>query len=480
MLNHVLGDRSSLSTLIIGGISLLLGITVGLLTINNPIYLGLLFVAISVLIWFFTSVDQAILSLLIVRSSLDLFSAQQVPAALGVGISLLTLLYVVVLLLSRQEVQTDWFWWFFAGWLALQGIWVVLLPLGGLGLGVAALPDAIREWVRFFSWLMVYLLVMQLKGKVPPTRIITALFLSLVAPLAVAFLQTVLPPSVLPSVLVFQVVEKGVEAGSRINGTLGHPNSFATFTLLFFALCLWKQEQSQNRWLWLGLAAVLVFFLVGSKSLTGLVMLLAFAAAFFVPKLNVWSLLAGTMLIGLTLLLLLSTELGRDRLGELSATPLLNPDLDWDRAVALQMTDSAQYGNSFNWRLAQWKYLLQSWQAFPILGYGLATTSEISVFQITAHNDYIRFLVEEGIVGLGCFLAFLGAQAVRLGQILSSPLYPNQHRQLSAVLLAFLLAMLVGMLAGNVMVHTTLFFYWWTLIAVVGWEDDRSPKIDEL
>ena len=42
-----------------------------------------------------------------------------------------------------------------------------------------------------------------------------------------------------------------------------------------------------------------------------------------------------------------------------------------------------------------------------------------------------------------------------------SSLPGSPQRALSQALFPFSVAMVVGMAAGNVMVHTALFFYWW-------------------
>ncbi|HEY9632035.1 MAG TPA: hypothetical protein V6D14_01430, partial [Coleofasciculaceae cyanobacterium] len=162
MLSNDRKSRFSLLALGVGVIGVGAGLVVGFLAGAQPVLPILALVAIAAVVFFFTSFEQAVLGLLILRSSLDVFSAQQLPAAFALGVDALTLLYVTVMLLTRQKVRTDGFWWFFAGWVLLQGVWVVLLPLGGLGLDGSVLLDSIREWIRLFSWVMVYLLVMQL------------------------------------------------------------------------------------------------------------------------------------------------------------------------------------------------------------------------------------------------------------------------------------------------------------------------------
>jgi O-antigen ligase len=465
----------SFPTVLISIVGILLSIIFGVVANLQPLYIALLvvlIVAVSVTVNFFKNFEQTLLGLLILRSTLDAFSDQQVPAVFGIGLDLLAFLYIGNCLVARKKIHTDGFWWFLAGWIALQAVWVILQRLGGLGLGPSYFPGALREWVRMFSGLMVYLLVMQLKGRVPPEKVISSLFLSLIVPLTAATLQVTVPPSMLPSFLVFQS-GYAIEAGSRMNGTLGHPNAFATFTLFFLGFALWKMEQSKQRLPWIILVIALAFFLVSSKSLTGLVMLVAFIPAFLAPKLNVGNLISAIVLFGVVFYLFAGSEMGQERLQSLYGTPLLNPHIDESRAILLHWSD----GNSFNWRVAQWKFLIDRWRDAPLLGYGLDTSRFLTSHASYSHNDYIRFLAEEGICGLILFFIFIGALFFRLIQLAYSVPSGSSKRNLCFFMLAYFTSMLVGMLAGNVWNHTTLFFYWWTLLAVAGWDWDKPVTV---
>ena len=452
--------------------SVIVGIAAGVLAGAQPLYLGCLLASVIVFVYFFADFGRTVLSLLVLRSSLDVFSAQQIPAVFAIGVDALTLLYVTVMILTGRTVHTDKFWWLFAGWVMLQSLWVILLPLGGLGLNASVLPVGIREWIRLFSWLMIYLLVMQLKDEVPPKKIISWLFFSLIPPLTVALMQMFLP-SLLPSILSANVssVDGGnpisslLSEGSRIRGTLGVANTFATYLLLFMGLTWWKLNQVQRRWPWVLLLGLLAFLFVSTKSLFSLMMLCIFVLVLIAPRFSLPKLIGGAILLALVVGLFASSDFGQQRLGSIASTPLLNPNMDISRAILLSRLDN----NSFNWRLAQWTFLLQSWQKSPILGYGLATSPYLSALRNLAHNDYVRALVEGGIVGLTTFLAFLGFQAIRLVQLLRYAPRGSAQYDLCLILLAIFLATLVGMSTENIWSHTTLYFYWWTLVAVAGW-----------
>ncbi|HEY9633638.1 MAG TPA: O-antigen ligase family protein, partial [Coleofasciculaceae cyanobacterium] len=362
-------------------------------------------------------------------------------------------------------------------WVLLQGVWVVLLPLGGLGLDGSVLLDSIREWIRLFSWVMVYLLVMQLKDRIPPKQIVHSLFWALLLPLTVAVLQMFVP-SVLPPMLGPQSGTEfsggaPSEGSSRIKGTLGHPNTFVTFTLMFMGLTYWRLNQSKQRWPWMILLGLLAFFFVSTKSLFGLMMLGTFIVVMIAPRLNLPSLLGGILLFVVVIGLFGSTEFGKERLGSIGQTPLGNPDIDIWRAILLSAGD----GNSFNWRIMQWTYLLGQWQLHPILGYGLGISTYVSTNKLYPHNDYVRALVEGGIVGLLTFLIFFIVQIVRLIRIYRDHSATREQRDLCLVMLAIILAIPVGMITENIWSHTTLFFYWWTLFGVVGWNwNERQTK----
>lgn len=462
MWSHQSSGRSSVLAILIGLALLGVGIVVGFTAGAKPVYVGLAFVAIAVLVCLFAFFEQTVLGLLILRSSLDPLSAQQIPAAFGIGLDALTLLYVTYLLLTRQRVRTDRFFWFFASWVALQALWVVL-PALGWGLGTPYLMDNLREWVRIFSWLMVYLLVMQLKERTHPQKAVTALFFSLIVPLTVGFAQVFLPTH-LPSVLT---------CPGCLNSTIGHPSAFGSFLYLFISLTLWKLGHARQRLPWIILLAPLAFLMVMTKSFTSIIMFFVFILVIIAPKLNLVKLIGGVLFLAIVITLFASTPFGLEKLSGLLNTPLFNSDIDVSRTILLSNGD----GNSANWRIAQWFFLLQSWQKSPLLGYGLATAPYLTFFTgYYAHNDYVRFLVETGIVGLTAFLTFLGVQFFRLLQLLRSSPVRSSHRNLCLTMIAIFAGLVVGMASDNIWSHTTLFFYWSFLSTVVGWDWKESQN----
>ncbi|BAZ10226.1 O-antigen polymerase [Calothrix sp. NIES-4071] len=463
--------RSHLVALFVSLLGVGIAVISGFMAGTNPTLLGLGFAIVPIVTFFFVQFEVAVIGLLVLRSALDPFSGMQLPAAFAIGVSALTLLYVVVQLITRKPVITEKLWWIFATWVALQSLWLVLMFLGGLGSDGSEIQTSLREWVRIFSWLMVYLLVLQLKDKVHPNQIVSKLFLALIFPSTIAFLQ-IFAPSLLPPIFIggggdeFGAIEASV---SRVNGTLGHPNTFATFLLLFIGLTLWKLGKAKQRLYWLCLLGLLAFFYVATKALFALAMLGVFLLVFIAPKLSLPKLIGGALLFAIAIALFGSTEFGQQRLASLASTPLFNSNIDVSRAILLSASD----GNSFNWRIAQWTFLLQAWEQHPILGYGLATCKQLTVFNAYAHNDYVRALAEGGIVGFAIFILLFIALFIYLLQIFRTAQPNSKQRNLCLVLLAMLSAIMVGMLTENIWSHTTLYFYLWTLISLAGWEWDE-------
>lgn len=172
------------------------------------------------------------------------------------------------------------------------------------------------------------------------------------------------------------------------------------------------------------------------------------------PQVSVVNLVGSVVLLAAVVGLFASSDFGQERLASVANTPLFNRDMDISRAVLLSQGDN----NSFNWRLAQWTFLLQAWQQYPIWGYGLLTCSKLTVLHNYAHNEYVRALVEGGIVGLIVFLVFFGTQMGRLIQLFQQAPHGSAKRDFCLAMLAMLLAMMIGMITENIWTHTTLFF----------------------
>ncbi len=76
----------------------------------------------------------------------------------------------------------------------------------------------------------------------------------------------------------------------------------------------------------------------------------------------------------------------------------------WDAAV------TGQSENSFTWRLINWGVLTQMGMQHPLLGHGAGMTtvlnplvSPVNDLPFNAHDDFVRFFFETGVLGLACY-----------------------------------------------------------------------------
>ena len=416
--------------------------------------------------------EYSIFALLILRSAIDAFSRQQIPALFAVGLDAIAIAYFIILLLQKKDIRINRFGLFFAGFCLVQSLWVALVGLGGLG-SVGPVSDSIREWVRLFSWCTVYWLIMQFRDRVAPQKLLQFLFWSLCIPLTVAVLQMLIPDS-LPvdiSPLVAAGGPPGEISGMRIRGTIGHPNAFATFIFFFIGLTYWKLTHSPRKLLWGGLLVLLAGFYVTAKALFSLGMLGVFLLFIVARRLSPLRAIGLSLFFLLVLFVFGSSELGQSRLESVVDTPLLNPDIDLWRAIVMSKSDY----NSFNWRLTQWTDLVESWRYSPWMGYGLGLDKSLVANGLPPHNDYLRWLVNGGIVGFTTMIAFWGAQYAHLVSIMRRKNLVNEQKNLCYIMIAMLTAVLFGMITENIWDHTMLFFSWYVLMAVVSW-DWKQPS----
>lgn len=402
---------------------------------------------------FLKEFEISVLFLLLLRSSLDLFTQVKIPAVFGVGIELLAIAYIIFCFIKQKKVQTDSFWWLLLGWTIFQSLWLILMPLDALGFDATYLLESIREWLRILLWPTAYFLTMQLKGKISPKRVLSLLLLAIPFPLLIACYQ----------------LQAGVV---RVNSTFAHANAFASFLLLFMGLVWWKSKNSTYfKWLWILLLGVLSFFLISTKALFILMMLLVSISVIVIPMLSLRSVIISLLCFSLIIGLFSSTDYGKSRLESIGNTPLLNPEISIDRGILLSESDH----NSFNWRLSHWNIVLKSWEKYPVLGYGLGLSKQSIDSKYLPHNDYIRALIEGGIFGFFTYLLIWVMYLIRSVHLIHSST-TKSHRDLCLVIFAIYISVLVGMITENIWSHTVFFFYSSVLLAVAGWDWD-SPTI---
>jgi O-antigen ligase len=139
----------------------------------------------------------------------------------------------------------------------------------------------------------------------------------------------------------------------------------------------------------------------------------------------------------------LATPLGAQRIASESNTSLSNNH------------GHETNGTSLGWRFYKWGLLISEWEEAPVLGHGLGATvtAEGNAENVTAgkvpHNEYLRYLVETGALGIS--LAVFGVLA-----LLRALWRRRSTAHLEALLaLSVFVGCLVNALADNTFLYTT-------------------------
>ncbi len=187
----------------------------------------------------------------------------------------------------------------------------------------------------------------------------------------------------------------------RPHGTFAQHDSAAMFFALAAAISLWLYLDDRRHRIDIALMALFAGALVATASIDGLITLVVmFTATGLLRAGPARAKLVPCALSGAIALIFLVNPVGAHHLVRESATNL---------------TEEAggEADSSLAWRFHKWKLLIPAWERSPILGRGLGTTTTVEAVPGNAyagrppHNEYIRYLVETGVIGLAAMLAAL-------------------------------------------------------------------------
>jgi O-antigen ligase len=231
----------------------------------------------------------------------------------------------------------------------------------------------------------------------------------------------------------------------RSNGTFAHPNGAGMFFAIAATASLWRYVDSGRRRLDALFLAIYGAATITTFSLSAVAGLLAMLMAYGAARPGSVRLKFGAYAVaGLVVIGLVATPLGAERLSSESNTQLTH-----SRGTAK---------TSLAWRFYKWETLLPEWERAPILGQGLGTTTtqeDTTSENITAgkvpHNEYLRYLVETGAVGLMLLLGGVVVLLRRLGSRRGTPGAPG----VGVLGIAIVAGCLVNSLADNTFLYST-------------------------
>jgi O-antigen ligase len=412
-------------------------------------YIGIALAGLGLSLLFLVKFEIIFPLLLIARSSLDIFTDVgfyigplnfNVPSSVSIFIDVMGLLYLGMIYIREKISLFDNIAKAFLIWVLSLLFWVFLayLNLGEEGLG------GIRDWGRLFSLFVIYLLSLQLSRLKGHRYVLNWILFSLIVPLSIGYYQIFFQPHLY------------VAGGHRIYGTVTHPNVFSLYLVLFIGVTLWKLKFSGLKLPWLGVIFAILFALVNTFSISGLVMLTVFISLFVYVEFEMKYRIMILLFFIIFIVIFINTEMGQKRIDSLKRTPPL-----------MVIVNDEIVTNSFAWRIVNWKILFEKWTNKPFLGYGLNTSRVINPWHMSAaHNDYLRFLVELGLIGFSIYLCFLA----RIGFLIRDRLRfcDNEEQRYLIMLVGIVyISWIIGSSVGNFIMALTFQFYFWSIIGAV-------------
>jgi len=263
----------------------------------------------------------------------------------------------------------------------------------------------------------------------------------------------------LPAVLAIFQAATGtgmlVQGDLRSVGTLAHPNTAG----LLFALTV----------------ICGVYRVLGSRNWYDIVFTFVAAAA-LVTTLSLGSMAA--VAVAFTVLLLLTPALRRrTKLIVAGAFVTLGFGLLVSPMVSSRLagfTDGSADGSavlSLVWRINEWADLVQQFTEHPVLGRGLgASTGETIVKDNLPHNEYLRVLVELGLVGsaaaCGCLIALI--------IFFSRAFRRAHHRDAAALALSVTAGLVVNAFVANTLLYSVAIYV--AVIILTGAYRELRPR----
>ena len=315
---------------------------------------------------------------------------------------------------------------------------LVLGAAAALSVPTAAKPfSSAAEAARIGAAILMFLAVVELVPRRLSARsVLIACCASSVVPLLVGAYQAVTGHGVLSG-----------EGAGRVRGTLVHSNAFGFYLVLLVVVAVATIPHVDGR-LRIGLGALVA---VGSVEL-----LLTYSRSSWL------ALVAGLVVVGclqsrrLLVALLVSAAVA------VIAVPSVShrlTDLEAGR------TDRGTAGNSLVWRFDYWRTSISLLHRNPVTGIGLKMTQFSTDAKRPPHNDFLRALVETGVVGFAAYLGFIWALCRTARRALRSAA-EGAERGVAVGFAGIVAAFVLFSVGGNLLSQVVILWYLFALAAV--------------
>lgn len=351
--------------------------------------------------------------------------------AMGLFIFAIALLFFATTRHIQMVVRGLFPLWVFFGWAVFS-------------LAVSVAPwETARDLVRVFDiFALASLAFLETQSQSRFKRLLASVLISSVVPIALGIFQYV-TGSWYPNEFVDL---------ERIYGTFGHPNVFGLYlfavmvaSFLFFRFFA---DTRHERMFSASIGAISLLLLFATLARVAWVAAFFFflSVAFF--KFRQWLI----PILAVSILLFFTVPAVEDRIVE-----ALTPSAD----------------SSVLWRINIWTDGLSRTfaEGREIFGFGLNTFSAVvsdlhseEFGSSEAHNDFVKFFTEGGVVGLTAYLFWMGWFAFRLFQMLHDSKRSSRAREIALFLFLFFSSLLLASFSDAVFKSTPIQWILWILI----------------
>jgi len=324
----------------------------------------------------------------------------------------------------------------------------LLISTVGSDSPIGSLP----EFLKGCSWLAMFFVVRRMVATERDVRrLVLALAASAVIPALLAVYELATPGAGR-----FSEVKDGIV---RLRSTFDQSNNYARFLMLLLTVGL-PMLRLLRGWQRLALAGVL--------GLSGFLLALTYTRAAWI------GLFAGMLVIAvLRGRILLLVGLAAAAVMVLAVPPVTHEVLSLARPTT---ADSASSNNSVGWRFSYWQEIAPLALEHPLSGIGPGETVVRSRDGKEPHNEYLRAVIEGGVVGTIAYLALLAvafAACARVARRAASPL----GQAVGTGAAATVAAVVVCGAASNVIDMVSFMWFFAAVIAVAdryAWSPSRD------
>jgi O-antigen ligase len=313
-----------------------------------------------------------------------------------------------------------------------------------------ASTETLREGVREVSVVALFVIVYNARGVVT-------------VPIAARLVQLIgFVPALLALYQLTTNTGMDIAGNIRAHGTFAHPNSAAMFFTIATTASLWLYLDNGRRRFDALLMTLFSAALIATFSIDGVITLAAMLTAFGALRPGtVLTKLGPCVIAAVVILVFFATPLGAHRIAGETST-------------SLTAAERGETTSTLDTRLYRWKTLLPAWEGSPIVGRGIGTTTTTESTAtnrlnfLLPHNEYLRYLVETGIVGLTIMLAGLALLLRGLIRRQRTPGTPAAGTlNAPALALAIVAGCLVNSLAENTLLNSPICYAAALIVAAV-------------